>query len=344
MAKIAKGKFDNQIKWEDRIFRAKKVRDNWKALFNVDKGRLYFDGVQNPGYPENEWVMINKIYSHLKATLPTLYATDPYFYVKVSKSYSPNPLDIVAFEKRGKIRQSMLNYLKKELKLKEKIRLSILDAHFSYGVEKIYYRADLEENENYGNSITGEDGEFLIGEDGAELQEPEYIPVNERYCVTRIHPDDFLWDEDAGPLEDSWGWVAQAIDTTLEEIKKDKRYDKKAIRLLEGKGSPQDDEARAREERKKGDIKGKSESDAKKPGERISSDEPIRVWEIYDLKKDKITAIAEGGEIPLIDEEDIPPGVEKHCFAILRFTLRDDSPYPIPPVSPMLKLQDEKIF
>ena len=37
----------------------------------------------------------------------------------------------------------------------------------------------------------------------------------------------------------------------------------------------------------------------------------------------------------------MPAGVEKHPFAFLRFTLRDNSPYPIPPVSPALDPQKE---
>ena len=33
------------------------------------------------------------------------------------------------------------------------------------------------------------------------LREPDKVPINERYYITRVHPDDFLWDDNAGPLE-----------------------------------------------------------------------------------------------------------------------------------------------
>src|SRR4030042_22392 len=109
---------DIQAKWEDRIGKAKKVRAEWKNLFRVDLAKDYFDGKQNPGYPAEEWITINKVYAHLKSQLPALYNADPYFYVKLKKSYSPNPMEIALWDKRGKIRQAYLNYLKEELDLK----------------------------------------------------------------------------------------------------------------------------------------------------------------------------------------------------------------------------------
>jgi len=42
-----------------------------------------------------------------------------------------------------------------------------------------------------------------------------------------------------------------------------------------------------------------------------------------------------------MDEKKIPVGVEKDPFSILRFTLRDDSPYPIPPMSQGLGVAKE---
>lgn len=346
MAKASKQEKEVQKRWEERIYRAKEVRKKWKDLFKVDMAREYFDGKQNPGFPEEEWITINKIYSHLKAQLPTLYNVDPYFYVKLAKSYSVNPLDIAVWEKKGKVRQNYLNYLKKELQLKQKVRLSIQDAHFAFGIAKAYYHADMNENPDAGKGMLAEDGETPLYDDtGNPLMEPEEIPVNERYCLSRVHPDDFLWDEDAGPLEEDWKWVAQCIRMTLEDIKKDRRFNKAAIKALEnGKGGEGDDkERKTREDRKKGgDIKGKIESENPSvAGAKKDEAKVYYLWEIYDLQEDNWTLIAENGEIPLISEEPLPKGVEKHPFAILRFTLRDDSPYPIPPVSQGIDPQRE---
>ena len=195
MPKTSKKLIEAQEEWEYKIQRAKLVRKNWKDLFRVDMAKDYIDGKQNPGYPTQEWLTINKIYSHLKAQLPSLYAADPYFYVKLRRSFSPNPLEIVLWEKRGKVRQSYLNYLKEELNLKEKARLCILDGQFAYGVAKVHYRADEIENPDFGNAMRGNEGEYLLDEEsGLPIMEPELIPINERYVITRVHPDDFLWE------------------------------------------------------------------------------------------------------------------------------------------------------
>lgn len=344
MPRIAQKTRDFQEEWEDRINTAKAVRKNWKDLFRVDLARQYYDGIQNPGYPKDEFLTINKIYSHLKAQLPSLYSTDPYFYVRLKRSFKPDPMAIALWDKRGRIRQSYLNYLKEELELKVKARLSIQDAHFAYGVCKVHYKADEVENPDYGQPIYGEENEPLLSDVGEPLIEPETIPINERYCVDRIHPDDFVWDEDAGPLEDDWNWCAQCIRMPYSEAQLDKRFSKAALRALRGKGEEKDQERKDREERKKGslgNVKGKSERANKQGKPKRPEKDIICMWEIYHLREKKWSVIAENGEIPLVEKQDLPPGTEKHPFAILRFTIRDDSPYPHPPVSPGLDAQKE---
>jgi hypothetical protein len=344
MARVSAKSIDRQKYWEDSISRAKQVRKTWKDRFKVDLGKEYFEGKQNPGYPDAEWITINKIYSHIKATLPSLYNNDPYFYVRLKRSFSPNPLDIALWEKRGKIRQAYLNYLKDELELKQKARLSIQDGHFSYGVIKTHFSAEIKENPDAGNPIIGADQMPMFDDSGAVMMEPETIPVNEKYHITRIHPDDFLWDEDAGPLSDSWKWLAQCIRMTYEDASKDSRIPKAALAKIKNRdtGITKDDEYQARQTRKKGDIKGRSEqSTFSSSSDEKKADELLEFWEIYELKKKTWSLIVIGGETPIIDDEALPNGIEGHPFSILRFTYRDDSPYPIPPISQGLDPQRE---
>jgi len=327
--------------WQGRVDRAKKVRTNWKKLFRVTELLLYFDGRQNPGFSEEDWITINMIYSHLKAQLPALYDTDPYFYINVSRSYKPDPKLIKAWEVKGKLRAANLNYYKKELDLKTKARLSIQDAHFSYGVAKTHFTADGQENPDAGKPIISEDGKALTGEDGKDLVEPDEIPVNQRYNITRVHPDDFLWDEDAGPLEDSWSWLGQRIRMTPEQALKNPKYKKRAVKAMFGKGSTPDDEEKAREDRKKGAELGGQAEDPKDKDKGKRNNDIFIAWEIYDLKNHEWLVIAEDGEIPLLDPEPIPIGIERHPYSILTFTYRDDSAYPIPPLSQGVGLQEE---
>jgi hypothetical protein len=310
-----------QKKWEERITAAKKVKQEWKDQFKVDLGIQYFEGNQNPGIPGNEWININKIYSHLQAQLPKLYSVDPYFYVKVKKSRQIDVGQIIEMERRGKVRQSMLNYLKGELDLKQKARLAIQDAHFAFGVLKVRRASELAKHPNAGEPIVDEEGNELIDDNGVVLMYPDEIPVNERYELERVHPDDFLFDADAGPLINEWSWLAAHVQMSKAEALADPRFKRSAVRAVKPHK--------------------KSDKDKQQSGGLLSrfvvsdeSDEEdiIDIWEIYDQKKKEWLMMAEDGVDLLIEPRNLPPGTEDHSFSILRFTLRDKSPYPIPPV------------
>jgi hypothetical protein len=326
-------KSEVQKKWEERIQRAKKVRDAWATEFQVDLGRKYWEGKQNPGYPAAEWITVNKIYSHLQAQLPLLYSMDPYFYVKLKKSHAIDPQAIAAMEAKGKVRQAMLNYLKGELKLKEKARLGILDAHFEYGVLKIRRASDSQEHPQAGKPILDDNGKELKDESGKVMVYPDTLPVNERYELHRVHPCDFLWDEDAGPLEDSWKWCAQRFQMSKARALDDKRFSRSAVKSIKGKGR-----ADSEKDRKKTGLITRLASKFTKDDE---DDLFFDGWEIYDIESREFLILAEDAEDPLMKPRPLPPGIEKHPFSILRFTLRDNSPYPIPPVSPAIDPQRE---
>jgi hypothetical protein len=91
---------------------------------------------------------------------------------------------------------------------------------FAYGVIKVHYYSEEAENPDYGKVLRGDDNKTLKGNDGESLKEPKYIPINERYCLSRVHPDDFLFGEDSGPLEDKWPWIAEHVRMTKEEAQR----------------------------------------------------------------------------------------------------------------------------
>jgi uncharacterized membrane protein YgcG len=333
-----------QKDWENRISRARAVREEWAKEFRVEAARKFFRGAQNPGWPADEWITINKIYSHLRDQLPVLYSVDPFFYVKLKRSFSVNPFDVAMFEQRGKIRQSYLNYLKGEVKLKAKIRLAVLDAQFEYGVLKTRYAADESQNPDAGNSILAEDGETaLLGDDGAPLIEPDTVPINERYQVNRVHPKDFLWDEDAGPLDDKWAWVAERILLTDEDVEKDPLIKKAIVR----EAPPASEEDIQGETSQRGlnrlFARGEQKTRRRRGGKsRPDDDKRIWVaWEIYDLKHKQWLKIVEGASALIIDPREVPNGIEGHPYGILRFMLLDDTAYPLPPISQAIDPQKE---
>lgn len=327
--------------WAGRIQRAKKVREDWAEEFKIDLGRSYFEGRQNPGYPADEWITVNKIYSHLQAQLPLLYSMDPYFYVKLKKSYVV-PTDgteqaskaaaekVSEMERRGTIRQAMLNYLKGELKLKEKARMGIVDAHFEYGVLKVRRASTMQKHPHAGKPILNDEGKPMKDETGKTMVYPDELPVNERYELSRVHPCDFLFDEDAGPLEDSWKWVAQKITMSKRQALDDPRYKTSAVKSIQPKAKGEKKETGGIITTIFNKIVGDSDDEAY-----------VDIWEIFDLEKREFLTFAEDAKDLLVEPQACPPGVEKHPFSILRFTLRDKSPYPIPPVFPALDPQKE---
>ena len=330
--KIEKSTKPEPQKWLEKIESAKRVKDAWREMFRISMCYDYWEGRQRPPGVD-EYFVINRIFSTLQSELPSLYGTDPYFYVKLSTSYSTNPIDVANFEKRASVRQSMLNYLKNELKLKQKARLSIFDAHFQFGILKTHYYADLVENPDKGKPINLEGTKLpMVDEKGQPLMEPETIPANEAYKITRIHPDDFLVDGDAGPLDDEVCWKAQRIKMEIDELKEDNRYNKSALANI--RPTEISDEAQKERERRK---KGLAAADN-------TEDEPDTcvIWEIYDLKKSQWLVVAEGlTDEFLLDPEPLPDGIEGDPFIDLRFVKRDASWYPLPPVSQWLDSQTE---
>lgn len=331
MAKKPK-KTDAQ-KWIDKIGRASKVREEWYNKFRVALQYQYWEGAQIPqGIPASEWITINKIYSTLMAELPVLYNTDPYFNVRLKKSYAINPMDIALWEGRAKVRQAMLNYLKSELDLKNKARLSIFDAHFQYGVCKVYYQADMVENPDKDKAIMGDGGQAMFNELGEYLMEPETIPANEAYIIERIHPDDYLVDEDAGPLKDTVSWVAQRIKRPVEDVKKDKRY-RESVRIRVQATESREGPQKERDYRQKGGLASEGRSE--------TTPDIAVLWEIYDLKTDEWMVISEGADNFLLGPEPVPIGIDGDPFVDLRFVKRDASWYPLPPVSQLIDSQRE---
>lgn len=317
--------------WVEKIDSAKQVKKNWRDKFRVDLAYEYYEGRQRPpGTPEDEWVTINLVWSELQAELPTLYSTDPYFYIKLRKSYSVNPTDLVLFENKAKVRQAYLNYLKQELKLKPKIRLSILDAFFQFGIIKVIYNADLVENPANGKSITDENGNEMMDDLGQPLIEPEYLPANEEYKVTRLHPNDFFVDADAGPMDDEVKWKAHRIKKSLEDVKKDNKYEKSFRDKIQATEVSEEAD-KAQEDRQKG--QGNTNKDEKKP-------DTVVLYEVYDLKKQEFLVVSEGCMEEFgIKPSPLPPGIEQDPFIDLRFSMRDSSWYPIPPISQWIEPQ-----
>jgi len=316
--------------WLQEIQRAKDVKEEWSKRFRIPLAYDYFEGAQKPsGYPDDEWITINLVYSSILAELPSLYSTDPYYYIKLARSYSVNPQDIALFEKRAKVRQSMLNYIKREIDLKTTSRVNIFDAFFQFGVSKVHYHSTLQDNENAGNPLMDSSGGVMVDENGEAMLEPETIPVGEAYVVSRIHPDDFFVDPEASSLDNTVRWRCHRYKEHIDYFKTNKRYTaeaRKEIKATEAK----DESEKERERRKKGGLA--TRDDTPEP-------EYIVLYEIWNAADDEWFVVADGYDKFVRQPDEMPPGTEDHPFVTLRYTMRDDSWYPLPPVSQWLDSQ-----
>jgi hypothetical protein len=210
--------------------------------------------------------------------------------------------------------------------------MGILDAQFEYGVLKVRYAVTTKKNPHAGEPVLNDEGEPINDEEtGEPLTHPDTLPVNERYELCRLHPADFLFGEDAGPLEDSWPWVANRVECSKKEALDDPRLRKKAVKSIKGK-------RKENESAEKGGI-------VTRIVNKFSKDEDedlmIEYWELYDLKKKEMLVCSEEADDLLLEPRSLPPGIDKHPYSILRFSLLDKSPYPIPPVSPAIDQQKE---
>ena len=320
-------------KWLDKIDRAKRVKEYWRNKFRVPLCYEYFEGNQRPhGVPEEQWITINMIYSVLVSELPTMYSTDPYFYINLKKSFSANPMDIAMFDLKAEVRQNFINYLKTTIDLKSKTRLCIFDAFFQYGIAKVHLYADIIDNPEKGKPILDDAGNPIFGDGDKPVMHPEMIPANKSYRLSRIHPDDFLVDEDAGPLDDDVNWKAHRVKRPISLVKQDKKYRKAARDIVQAGEYKTDDNDRLREERKKGLLQ--QDSNAATPDICI-------LWELYDCKNHIWMTLGEGCKEFLIEPQPLPPGIDQDPFIDLRFLLRDDSWYPYPMIFPLLDPQTD---
>ena len=323
--------------WLQKIDMGKKVKEEWRKNFRIDLCYEYFEGRHRPqNIPASEWITINLIYSDLRTILPSLYSTDPYYHVKVKKSRVIHPMEVARMEQKAKIRQSMINYLKGEVDLKKKSRVSIFDSMFRFGVTKTLFKADRIANANAGKAVLDENERPMIDPDtGNPMLEPDWFLENEKYDTERIHPDDFLVDDNAGPLEDNVRWMAHRMKRHIDDVRKDSTRNAEYRKFVKATEMLSESD-KATEQRKKGAVYNQSKT--KKEAEIVVE------WEIWDLRNRQWLVVAEGCDYFGIEPEDYPAGIEKHPFNDLRFMLRDSSWYPLPPVSQLIDPMSDYCF
>ena len=330
--------------WKKEVERAEKVKKKWREDFKVEECYKYFLGDQKPGnYAEEDWFTLNLVYSNARAQIPSLYFKDPYFFVRIKRSFTPDIQMAQQMDANMSVREAVLNYLSKENTLVTTGQLCILDAFFQFGCMKARYVPDFEINPNEGKPKKGEGGENLKDETGAVLREPANLLVGEKFQWERVNPNNILVDANAG--NENIQWVAQICWDYLKKIRKNPKFKHTDKDNLEADALVSDfegdDPKRSEGFMAKLGGKSKPRNIDKAPEE----DKVVTYWEIYDIGRKKVWVIAKKGKKPLM-EIDTPAGIEDHPYAFLRFNSNpgqtgEESWYPIPEIYTQLGPQRE---
>ena len=318
---------DNFRQW---LQKADAAHKKWRDTFRVEDLDKYWEGDQQPSWwNEDFFCPINLVFANIQRQLDNFTTVTPYYHVRPSRTYTPVPDFLPQFEQQAKVRESLLNAFVQSSVLKREVRKAALDAYLAFGVVKVYYQPYLRENPNFGKNIPG-------------LNTPQspYRLFKENFIASRRNPMDIRLDPFADSMENLTK-VAERVEYTLEEVQSNKLF----------KNTSDLKPYKARTEEKQNDEERKRGSNSMQPmtggnssmsGSSLGKDREdiIHVWEVYDIKEQRIQAFADGHDKPLRDDS-MPDAIDNHSYVFLWFIDRRNSAYPIPGVWHQIGPQDE---
>lgn len=330
-------------KWRHRIEVGQAAKKKWKEDFRVDDLDRYWEGAQTPAsWNGREFLSINLMFANVKSQLDGMLTNPPSFNVRPRRTYTVSEQFIQVMDLQANLRENTLNFLVSDDSLRSELKKAILDAYVYYGVVKVYYTPTLTPEERAGQPILSPKGAPTINaETGVTETYPDNKLIAEDFIVSRRNPSDILLDPYADSLENI-EWVAERIQMTVKEAKDNKLF--KNTDNLKSFDTRLEDR-RDEDERKKPNqtatpMTGGNSSHAGLTGRPDSEEEIVYVWEIYDIKENKIITIIEGHD-EVVRDDDTPEGIKKHPYAFLTFVTRRNSAYPIPELFNQLGPQDE---
>jgi len=334
--------------WRRRIERSKAHRKDQEPVWNNNEnsflGKLYPDEANwNPADP---WVCIEKVFSSVRAELPTLLYQNPRWAITPKKPIMEGGVDISWEKARSK--ELWLQHVWDECQGNKHTRVAIVAAKLALGVAKVGYYPVFADDETRGEFLLDEMGNYVIDgrtglpalaqgdyardDDGQIVTDPETgVPLlnpgrllHERFFVEFVNYRHMLFDPEGGNVfEDSHRFVIEEWVRPLNEVKADPRY-KEAVR----KGI----KANARVGAKPG-IDNPTEglnpfypsAAPSSSAEAIADDEGrVRGYDIYDLQNRRYLVLADSIENNasndryLLDQP-MPAWMEHGPYAYLKF-------------------------
>lgn len=271
-------------KWMGRIKQSLKYRDqiksdqNWARILEEYKGkyRIGNSSIQSPP--------INLVYGYVHTAIPRIYFRDPYM------SVNPKGAESV---KAARIVELVINYLFRELNLKNEVYRLLMDA-FLYG---------------HGWFKYGYIGVFGSTETEAPNDQSDYVK-DEEIFVSYVPYEDIVFDTTLSkdPPHDS-KWIAHRIIRPLMDLKADPKYTNTGglrpnISTRDAKGDKIEEPIR--------------ESDT----------DLFEFWEVHDKETNMIYCVCDAMDKYLYEGENAYE-MKGLPFSMLKFNIVPGEPYPL---------------
>lgn len=311
--------------WKNRIGWSRKKREPFIESYDVYKSYYTGDGQYNvlaqTALPEV--LVINLIFSHIKATLPMVYFQNPHFYARPTRQ---------EFKNSAELAENVLNYIVRMEKLKREVRLATLDALFWIGVVKTGYAPVFMDNPKKGENIThgidenGNKMHVIDPNTGQPFIQPDELLKREEFFTKRVSPRNMLFDPDERNFIEDTNWVAEEVIERLDDVK-DNEYFKNRKKIKETHFASKELYVSPTET------------------EYVNDDmKRVRMVHIYDFDNDKFMIYADGQddeEIGFAYEDDTPDGINKHPYSVLKFHEIPDEWNPLSEIKILKPIQDE---
>lgn len=330
-------------RWVQRIQRARKVREEWAAKFQVDLLAQTFTGELQGDTDEDAFaVMINRFLPTVKAQMAGLLAQNPKFFVRAEGRHATQ----VSYEQAASCEATLYKIAQQDNHLVQEAELALQQSFWAIGVLKAIYDPQLERNPQRGRPmyVTNDDGEPLLDEmtgqpvplvdprTGEPMTQPAKILKDEVYRWQWVNWHNMLLP-DEGPAMLRWTWIGEEVEVPVEDAKEDERFPAALRSQLVPTTKPRSDEA---------------QQALTLAGGEHELDRTLWYTECWDMKGKRHRIYAPGqpfSQTAFLLDDDLPDGVEDHPYAILpgytAITDPEPSPWPVPQIWNWLGLHKE---
>jgi len=320
--------------WSLRVHNANEFYKKWSAKFKCQTLEDYYEGNQWKGRRDYITVnynpyTVNMVYSTIKNKQSTLLFQKPKFNLEAAPGATSTWNADTAVQ-ATEVKAACLNTLvgRKNARFVNNIKLAALDSYFRFGIVEVGYAADWRNPQKEDPLLAdyGED-DSSDNEKKVRVKDQNELPENERIYFKRIHAKRFrVAVSDASELNDH-EWVGYY-----------QFYSTKVLRNTKGIKFPSDFASDSITYSAEYNVSSLTGQDQYKPEflHLLSTGAITKCWHIFDMVEKKRKLLIDGSFETLWEKD-----CDRLPLLDIRWDLRLEGFYPIPPVFQWLSSQDE---